>query len=220
MTGTMKFRFVLALVAGAILCASSAWADPPSQVGRLSLISGSVSFQPGNLDEWAPATLNYPLSEGDHLWTDAGARAEVQLFSSAIRLNSNTEFSFLNLDDETVQVRLTQGSLNISVRALDEGTAFEIDTPNATVSVLAAGSYRVDVGPTGDTSVTVRSGDTEVTAGENAYDVPGGPIDGHFRHRFGRLLRHGCAGPRRVGRLVHGKGSTGGGRRVQPVRRA
>jgi hypothetical protein len=33
-----------------------------------------------------------------------------------IRLAANTVFSFLNLDDRTVQVQLTSGSLNISVR--------------------------------------------------------------------------------------------------------
>ena len=36
-------------------------ADPPSVVGRLNLVEGSVAFRPGSLDEWAPAMLNYPL---------------------------------------------------------------------------------------------------------------------------------------------------------------
>jgi hypothetical protein len=171
MRGTLKFRLFLSIVVGSLLCAIPAWADPPAQVGRLSLISGSVSFLSGILDEWVPATLNYPLTAGDHLWTDTGARAEVHVRYATIRLSSNTEFSFLSLDDQTVQMRVSGGSLNVSLRGVDDGTIFEIDTPNATVSLLAAGSYRVDVQQSGETSVTVRTGKAEVTAGWDAFDV-------------------------------------------------
>ena len=135
MTGSVKSRLLLAIFAGSVICGIAAWADPPSQVGRLSLISGSVSFLPGSLDEWTPATLNYPLTTGDHLWTDTGARAEVRVLSAAIRLSSRTEFSFLSLDDETVRIRVSEGSLSVSLRSVDDGTTFEIDTPNATVSL-------------------------------------------------------------------------------------
>jgi len=167
----MKSRLLLGIFAGSVLCGITAWADPPSQVGRLSLISGSVSFLPGSFNEWTPATLNYPLTSGDHLWTDTGARAEVHVLSAAIRLNSHTEFSFLNLDDQTVQIRVSQGSLNVNLRSADSGTTFEIDTPNATVSLRSAGSYRIDVQPDGGTAVSVRAGSAEVTAGADAYDV-------------------------------------------------
>jgi len=174
MSGTLRFRVFMAIGAVLAVCGATAWADPPSQVGRLSLISGWVSFHPGSLDEWAPATLNYPLTVGDHLWTDTGARAEVHVRSAVIRLNSNTEFSFLNLDDQTVQVRVSEGSVNVRLRRVDDGTVFEIDTPNATVTLPSAGSYRIDVQPSGETTVTVRAGMAEVTAGEDAYDVSAG----------------------------------------------
>ena len=65
MTGIVKFRLFVPLMALSLFGAIVAWADPPSQVGRLSFISGSVSFRPGSLDEWAPAMLNYPLTAGD-----------------------------------------------------------------------------------------------------------------------------------------------------------
>src|SRR5258708_4406733 len=60
------------------LAAAPAWAqsdDPPSRVARLSYQSGSVAFRPAAVEEWSNATLNYPLTTGDHLWTDAGAGA-------------------------------------------------------------------------------------------------------------------------------------------------
>src|SRR2546427_12543473 len=75
--------------------------DPPSRVGRLSFLSGSVSFRPGSVDDWATATVNYPLTTGDHLWTDADARAEITVASSAVRLARPTAFGFLGVDDRT-----------------------------------------------------------------------------------------------------------------------
>jgi hypothetical protein len=175
MIATLKFRLLLTVVAVSVICGATAWADPPSQVGRLSFISGSVSFHPGSLDEWTLATLNYPLTAGDHLWTDTDSRAEVHVLTAAIRLNSNTEFSFLNLDDQTVQMRVSEGSIIINLRSVDAGTTFEIDTPNATVSLPSAGIYRIDVQPSGETGVTVRAGTAEVTAGEDAaYELSAG----------------------------------------------
>ena len=59
------------------LAASSvafAQADPPGRVARISFISGSVSFRPASIDEWSPATLNYPATIADHLWLENGAR--------------------------------------------------------------------------------------------------------------------------------------------------
>src|SRR5579871_2324682 len=87
--------------------------DPPSRVARLNYESGSVSFRPGGIEDWAPATPNYPLTTGDHLWADQGARAEMHIGSAAIRMDSQTALSFLNLDDRTVQLSLTAGVIHI-----------------------------------------------------------------------------------------------------------
>src|SRR3989449_206970 len=65
--------------------------DPPSRVGRLSYLSGPVSFRPGDVDDWTDATINYPLHNGDHLWTDSDARAEITVGSSAFRLAPRSE---------------------------------------------------------------------------------------------------------------------------------
>ena len=146
--------------------------DPPSRVGRLSYLSGSVSFRPGDVDDWTDATVNYPLHNGDHLWTDSDARAEITVGSSAFRLAPQSAFGFLALDDRTVQVRLAQGSLNVRVRDLGETESLEIDTPSGAVTLLRSGVYRVDVDSTGNTtSVTVRRGEAEVTASGSAFPV-------------------------------------------------
>src|SRR6202046_1479897 len=86
--------------------------DPPSRVARLGYLQGSVSFQPAGETDWVQAVPNRPRSTGDMLWTDQDSRAEVQLGSATIRLAANTGFSFLNLDDDTVQIQLSWGEIN------------------------------------------------------------------------------------------------------------
>ena len=170
--GSLLLLAVLPAFQGGDRPTPSADRDPPSRVGRLSYLSGSVSFRPGDMDDWTAATINYPLHNGDHLWTDDDARAEITVGSSAFRLAPQSAFGFLALDDRTVQVRLAQGSLNVRVRDLGENESLEIDTPSGAVSLLRSGVYRVDVDSTGDTtSVTVRHGEAEVTASGSAFTV-------------------------------------------------
>ena len=81
------------------------------------------------------------LTTGDKLWTDRDGRAELRIDSYAVRLGPQTGFSFLNLDDQTVQIRLTEGSLNVRVRRFEENQTLEIDTPNLAFNVLRTGTY-------------------------------------------------------------------------------
>ena len=146
--------------------------DPPSRVARLSYTHGAVSFNPAGTDDWVSAVVNRPITTGDKLWTDNDARAELHIGSAAIRLSGNTGFSFLNLDDRTAQIRVTEGTLNVRVRSLGDDETFEIDTPNLAFSVLRPGNYKIDVNEAGDTTfVVVRDGQGEVTGGGSAYTV-------------------------------------------------
>jgi hypothetical protein len=146
--------------------------DPPSRVARLSYAQGSVSFNPGGTDDWVSAVVNRPITSGDKLWTDNGARAELHIGSAAIRLSGNTGFSFLNLDDRMAQIRLTEGTLDVRVRRLEQDETFEIDSPNLAFSILRPGNYKINVNEAGDaTVVVVRDGEGEVTGGGSAYTI-------------------------------------------------
>src|SRR5579863_8496831 len=146
--------------------------DPPSRVARLAYAQGSVSFQPAGTDDWVTAGLNRPLTTGDKMWSDNNGRVELQLGGSVVRLSSNTGFSFLNLSDNITQIQLTEGTLLVRVRRLDDTESYEIDTPNLPFSVLRPGLYRISVNEAGDaTAIKIRSGEGEVTGGGSAYTV-------------------------------------------------
>src|ERR1700693_1245381 len=146
--------------------------DPPSRVARLNYINGSVSFQPAGVDEWTAADINRPLTTGDRLYIDNGARAELHIGNAALRLNGPGSMSFLNLDDHVVQIELSEGSLSLRLRLFSEDDTFEGDTPNVAFSVLRRGEYRVDADPDGQsTMITARSGEGEATGGGESYTV-------------------------------------------------
>jgi hypothetical protein len=155
----MLLMFVVLVLVGESLAD-----DPPSRVARLSYLDGTVSFRPGNLEDWAPASRNRPLTTGDHLWTDKDSRSELHSGSTTIRLGPETAFAFLNLDDNVTQMQVTQGSVSVDVRNVLEGESLEVDTPNAAVSLLHPGTYRINVDANGDSTVSVRRGDAEATA--------------------------------------------------------
>ena len=149
--------------------------DPPARVARLGYMEGSVSFQPAGENEWVEAVPNRPMTTGDKLWADKDSRAEVQLGSATIDLAANTGFSFLNLDDNTVQIQLTAGAMNVRVRELDQGNVFEVDTPNQAFTVQEPGRYRVEASENGDyTVVTIRQGAGESTGNGQSYTLQAG----------------------------------------------
>jgi hypothetical protein len=151
--------------------------DPPSRVARIGYLEGSVSFQPAGETDWVGAVPNRPLTTGDQLWSDQDSRAELQLGSAVMRLGANTGFSFLNLDDHTVQVQLTSGSLNVRVRRLDQNDVFEVDTPNLAFSVSQPGNYRLTVSEDGTaTVVSIREGGGQATGNGQTYTLNAGQV--------------------------------------------
>jgi hypothetical protein len=133
--------------------------DPPGRVARLNYMAGAVTTEPAGATDWSYASVNRPLTTGDQLWNDQGARSEIHIGSTAVRLGESTSLDILNLDDSNAQLKVAQGTLSTRVRALPPGVTYEIDTPNVAVGVTGPGDYRVDVAPDGSTTtVTVRSG--------------------------------------------------------------
>jgi len=171
-----------ALVAGmtVLTVAGLASADPPSRVARLGYMTGAISFSPAGENDWVLAPINRPLTTGDRLWADAGARAEIQVGGAMIRMNAGTAVSILNLDDQIAQLQLTQGTLNVRVLRLASGQMFEIDTPNLAFTLRQPGAYRIEVEPDGSaTTIIVRKGQGEVYGEDAAY-----VIDSRQPYRF------------------------------------
>ncbi|TDF64031.1 DUF6600 domain-containing protein [Cupriavidus sp. L7L] len=176
-----------------IVDAPVAQADPSARIATLTAVDGNLSFAPAGSDQWAATGLNRPVTTGDRLWMDAGGRAELHAGNVAMRMGGATAASILNLDDDTTQVKLTQGTMQVRVRALPQDQTVEIDTPNLAFVPREPGDYRLDVAPDGSTttvtmrhgsavvygdsrSIELQRGDRMRFAGTDLVDAGGGPI--------------------------------------------
>jgi hypothetical protein len=149
--------------------------DPPTRAGRISMIEGSVSFQPQGQGDWVDAVRNRPLTVGDNLWVDQDSRAELQIGSTSIELGPQTSVTFLDLGNQAIQLRLSLGSLFFRVRRFDADDTFEVDTPNLAFNVNRPGEFRLDVNQNGDQTVaSVFRGEGEITGSGNSYRLSEG----------------------------------------------
>src|SRR6202042_3034125 len=135
----------------ALFAVTSALADdPPGRVARLEYMTGSVSVQPGGVDDWVQGSANRPLTNADNIWADKDSRAELNVGTGFLRIDSESSLTLTNVDNDAVQVQLHQGALNVHVGKLYGGEVYEIDTPNLAFTVTKSGDYRFDVDPNGD----------------------------------------------------------------------
>jgi hypothetical protein len=146
--------------------------DPPGRVARLSLMDGEVSLAPAGTEEWADGVLNRPITSGDRLVVGADGRAELQVGTASVHLDRSTAFEFIELDDDVMQMSLTEGVATVRVRTLGDRENIQVETPNATVHFRHPGDYTVQVDPATDrTIVRTRNGEAEVTGADKSFRV-------------------------------------------------
>ncbi len=148
---------------------------PPARVARVQYMSGEISYAQCDQDKWSAASLNQPLKPNTCVWADKDSRAELNVGNGLVRMNSETSLTLVALSQSTVQLKVNQGAVSLSVPRLRGGEIFEIDTPNATLTVMKAGVYRVDVFPKEDqTWVTVRRGVVAATGQGRTVNIDAG----------------------------------------------
>ncbi len=118
--------------------------DPPGRVARLSELNGQVWLYSPDSAEWVSASRNRPLTSGDRLATDPGARAELQVGSTLLRLSASTELEVVQLDDDTISLQLHGGSISARVRNLADAGEVDVQTEEGRFVLQRAGRYRID----------------------------------------------------------------------------
>lgn len=168
---TFLSRLAPALVVSLAAGSASAQSPAPARVAALTHIEGSVAFAPAGATEWSDVMAKRPVTRGDRLWTDKGARAEVQVGSAALHMDSETFVEVIALDRNLLQASLNEGTVNTRVRQGEGGDNFEITTPQLAFRAVQPGDHRIDVDPSqGTTRIVVRSGAAVV------YGADGGAL--------------------------------------------
>ncbi len=139
---------VLAVVLAAGLCsgamAQAAAGDPPGRVARLADLSGPVWVYTPEGGDWIAAARNQPLTTGDRLATDAGARAELRVGSTTLRLDGSSELEVVQLDDSQVVLQLHSGSLAARIRSAEAARELFVGTDDGGFRIEQPGRYRFD----------------------------------------------------------------------------
>lgn len=135
---------------------------PGRGVARISLINGDVSVRRGDSGDWIAAAVNAPLVVQDRISTGPASRTEVQFdWANMVRLGSNSEIRFTELEYKRYQLQMAHGTATYRVLRNSEAEV-ELSTPAASIRPAKKGIYRVAVREDGQTELTVRSGEVEV----------------------------------------------------------
>lgn len=132
--------------------------EPPGRIARVGYAFGNISFADAGSNVWGPLIANRPISSGDSVFVADGGRAELQVGANALRLQERTRISFISLTDDNTQIQVSQGSVVMRVRAMQDRENIEVNTPNLRFSIQEPGEYRVNVNEDNTTTVIVRRG--------------------------------------------------------------
>ena len=157
----------------ASLAAALAWPaaaqDIPGRVGRLAWTEGQVALYQDPERGWDDAYLNSPITSRNSVWTEPGARAEVQVGAAALRLDSASQLDIARLDDTVLEATLEQGEMSVRIRHFFAGDTVRLSTPQATFLLQAAGHYRLESDPdNGQSRLAVFDGGARLEEGGNA----------------------------------------------------
>jgi hypothetical protein len=144
----------IALIAAVLIFAlSTAKAEEPESYtnetfARLSCLDGNVYIQRATELDYEEGMMNMPITEGDRMGTTDG-RAEIYLGRGKyLRLDYNTKIDFLDLPglgDDLTRLQVWRGNIFFSIMSMKREKTIEIHSPDASLYILEAGLYRIDV---------------------------------------------------------------------------
>src|SRR5207249_3515851 len=145
--------------------------EPSPGVARISLMNGEVTTQRGDSGDWVAATVNAPVVNGDRVATAVNSRAEMQLdYAHILRLSERSTVQVAELTNNRIQVQVASGLVSYVVFQGSQANS-EIDTPNVEVRPMGEGVYRIAVNGDGETLVTVRRGEAQVSTPQGSTTV-------------------------------------------------
>lgn len=148
---------------------------PPQRAAVLQYLSGEVSVAPSATNDWKAAQLNQPLKASEYVWTATNSRAEINVGGAFLRMNSEASLTLDALSPSNMQATVNQGEVELTVFSMAPGQIYEIDTPNATLTVSKTGVYSVEVRPAEEkTLVTVRKGSLAATGSGPSVKINSG----------------------------------------------
>src|ERR1700716_1347459 len=112
----MRYLALLLLSLAATFSGLSQAQEPPGRVARLAYTQGAVSVYQDPELGWDKAYVNTPITSENSIWTDRGARAEMRVGATAVRLDGETQLDVARMDEDDFDATTQRGSVNVRVR--------------------------------------------------------------------------------------------------------
>jgi hypothetical protein len=155
----MRFVALLITALAPWLAGMAQAQELPSRVGRIAYVDGQVSLFNDPDEGWQRASLNYPITSQNSVWTDSRSRAELRVSGIALRLDERTQLDVARLDDDQLDGFIAQGAVNLRVRYFENSHRLDLATPHARFRLYGVGRYAIAVDESRDeTSFTVFAG--------------------------------------------------------------
>jgi len=155
--------------------AARAQDDPPPQAARLSALSGDVSVQPADTQDWAQAFPNLPLGPGDRIVTNDRGRAEIQLGRTWVRIGHNADVTLVNTDQDQITFGVATGTVRVHCNGLWDEQVLYVQTPNGSTTVDQSADFRVDVMPGNSASIITDNYGPVYISGAGDFGAETGP---------------------------------------------
>ncbi len=153
---------------------------------RLSLVRGNVQIISQDSGDWAPASINMPLNEGDRLWVPEDSRLEIQVRGGVyVRADELSSIDILSLSSDAIQLYMDHGHLYINNRRGGIQTV-QVDTPRSSVRSYDNSIMLLDVAEDSTTEVQSlkgyvyaenREGKTRIASGSALTIRPDGTAE-------------------------------------------
>ncbi len=130
-----------------------------AKAGAVNFVEAGVEFNRPK-KEWQPLTEKTQLETGDKVRTSSHSFAELTMLPDInLRLAGRSEVLFEQLSNDSVSLKLLQGSAILDVARFDGKQVPQISLAGASTSVVIAdeGNYRIDATANGE-EITVRDG--------------------------------------------------------------
>jgi len=169
----MKIHKYILIISVLLLLPSYSYASDLGYM-HISLIQGDVQIKTVDTLDWAAASINMPLREGDRIWVPEAGRLEIRLRDgTCVRLDQNSGIELLTVGDSS-QFYLSFGRAYVYFRGYNNAM-IQVDTPLVSIRAYDKSKFNIDVTDTGYTELSVisgavyaesRSGQTRVAAGK------------------------------------------------------
>ncbi len=169
---SLRYTIVVLLALMVALCVSArAQDDPPAQAGRLSELVGDVAIQPAGSDAFGQAYPNLPLGPGDRIVTGDGARAEIQLGRTWVRIGHNADVTLVQGSPDHITFGVGAGSVRVHCIGLWDNQMLYLQTPSGTGTISQPADVRVDVDSDQGFAIFTNHGGELYISGANNYGV-------------------------------------------------